>query len=125
MAGARRLTQVLSLGRATLGGHVPLPGLGRAFLRFGLGSLGFGRVLIRRRPRAFGLNRAASSLLAKLSGLLTTPLVTPTACETGNKGDKRQQYDNTDNNCNDCSSAHDSSLRLRSMTPELPPEGGR
>ena len=109
MLCARIFGYPLSLDSASLRSGMALPGLGRTFLGFRLGTFCLGCLFVGRRPRAFSLDRATSSLLSKLSSLLTTTIFTPTARSTGDDGDEQQDHDNADNNCDDRFGAHNNS----------------
>jgi hypothetical protein len=80
---------MLSLNCLSLCGRMSLPRLSGAFLRFSLSTLGLGGLLISRCPRAFGLDRTASGLPAKLARLLTTTFVTPAARGAGDERDEQ------------------------------------
>ena len=77
--------------------------LGSAFLGFSLGTLCFGSLLIGRGAGAFGLDRAASGLLAKLARLLTTTLITPVAQgASDDDGENQHHHHSRDNNDDRC-----------------------
>jgi hypothetical protein len=80
---------MLSLDCLSLRRGAALSRLGRAFLSFGLSAVGFRGLRIGRGARAVCLDRTGSGLLAKLSGLLTTTLVTPTARGASGDGDEQ------------------------------------
>src|SRR5207244_3101303 len=83
-----------------------LPGLSDASLAFGPSTLGLGGVRISRCPRASGLDRTASGLLAKLARLLTTTFVTPAARGARDERDEQYHHHGANSNCDDRSGAH-------------------
>gem|GEM_PF-2267619 len=86
---AGRFGQMLSLDGLSLRGGASLPRLSGTFLGFSLNALGFGGLLISRGACAFGLDRTAPGLLAKLARLPTTTFVTPAARDASDERDEQ------------------------------------
>ena len=92
MVFARGFGEVLGPDGLLLGVGVPLARLGRAFLSFGLGPLGFGCLFVCRGACAFGLDGAASRLLSKLPRLFASMFVTSARGGASHEDNENQHH---------------------------------
>jgi hypothetical protein len=101
-----RLRQMLSLNGSSLCDRMFLSRLSTAFLSFSLSAPGLRGLLVSRGARAFCLDRAASGLLAKLTGLLTTTFLTPTTRSASHERSEQQHHDGANSNSNNRFGVH-------------------